>query len=62
MAKKRTTRRPTAPPAMPMIERMQNSGMMKLGDMMQYPPTTIASMMQKPTAPRTPAGRKGRRK
>jgi len=47
---------------MPLIERMQNSGMMKLGDMMQYPPVTIKSMMQKPTAPRKAGGRKGRGK
>jgi len=62
VAKKRTTRKPSAPPTMPLIERMQNSGMMKLGDMMQYPPVTIKSMMQKPTAPRKAGGRKGRGK
>lgn len=45
-----------------MIEPMRNSGMMKLGDMMTYPPITIESMMQKPLAPRKPAGRKGGRK
>jgi len=62
MAKKRTTRKPSAPPTIPMIEQMRNSGMMKLGDMMQHPPVTIVSTMQKPTAPRKAGGRKGRGK
>lgn len=62
MAKKRTSKKPSAPAVMPMMERMQNSGMMKAGDMMMSPSARITSMMQKPSAPRKPAGGKGRRK
>ena len=68
MAKKRTiskpARMPMAAPPMnpqPTIQRLQSSGMMKMGDMMMQPPAVIASRMQKPTG-RKPAGGKGRRK
>ena len=59
MAKKQTTKPARMPP--PIIGRLQNSGMMKFGEMMMQPPAIIAARMQKPTG-RKPAGKRCRSK
>ena len=61
MAKKRTAgkRPPTPIPVPTLIERMQNSGMMRVGDMMMMPPVVIAARMQKPTGRKSKGRRKG---
>jgi len=63
MAKKRTARLAgqLAPPISPttLIERMQNSGMMRVRDMMMQPSVVIAARMQKPIGRKSKGRRKG---
>jgi len=63
VAKRKTVtkpaRTPVAPP--PIMERLQNSGMMRFGEGQPQVPSVGAARMQKPTG-RKPAGKKGRRK
>ena len=60
---KRTPSKLTPPISAPaMIERMQSSGMMKVGDMMMRPSAAITPRMPKPTGRKTAGKKKSGRK